>query len=73
MAEAVIEIPRSCSMPIQSEPLLSRLCVPHHAGRANHARIEQQLFRQRGLPRIRMADDGEGPALGRGGSQFILL
>ena len=43
-----------------------------HPGSPNHPRIQQQLFRHRGLASIRMTDDGKRTTLFRLGSNVIL-
>ena len=74
MAEAVIEMPRSCSMSIQSEAAIFPPFPPtDHAGGADHARVEEELFGEGGLAGVRVADNGKRASLGRRDRQFILL
>jgi len=58
--EVTTEMPRSRSMPIQSERVWRRLALARNlAGKLDRAAEQQQLFGQRGLARVRVRDDGE--------------
>ena len=61
MTEATTEMPRSRSMPIQSERVLRRFASARTSPASWIAPPnKQQLFGQRGLAGVRVGDDGEG-------------
>ena len=63
-------MPRCCSSSIQSEVADRRSpCGLDRAGlAAERAAVEQELLGERGLARVGVGDDGEGPAPGRLGT-----
>ena len=50
MAEAVMEMPRSCSIPINPRRCLAALAPAHHARSSDQAGVQEKLFGQRRLP-----------------------
>jgi len=51
---------------------LSALTPSDHAGRADHARVEQQLFGEGGFAGVRVTDNGKGASPARFGAQLAM-
>ena len=72
ITEVTTEMPRSRSIPIQSERVWRRLALARHlAGERDRAAEKQQLFSQRGLAGVGMRNNGEG-APARDGSGAVI-
>jgi hypothetical protein len=64
MTEVTTEMPRSFSMPIQSERVDAGSSSPSPRRELDRAAEQQELFGERGLAGVRVRDDREGAAAG---------